>query len=368
MNQNRFMAYQDLVALLVMAAKEQQEGLDEEAYEVKAFWTSAQLMKEQREHSYSRELCYYLEEKKGGSSEPRRNSGKIRERALRFFMETLPGGEVLLNHVTGVPYIPPVPVKDGDRPGQTWRHLILRACHDTLHGGHVRGRTLVAKAGEHGWWESMADQAKKWQDKCQLCAQYIRQASVVARLRSNHASRPLSKIMFDLVEMNPPSRHGEKFVLTVICTYSKYVWFRACADKSAKVVAYGLYVIILDAGVCPLQAQSDCGREVYNALMNELMALLGVATLTSTPYKPTSEGMIERPHRELRQSIVTGLQQLGKEYRDWPMFLPMAEYRLRQKPILGTEGLTPYAVLHGFFGRTPLHTVTTQKVTAVTCT
>ena len=276
----------------------------------------------------------------------------------RSLPERGPEAAPVLFHKSGVPYVPPVPVQT-DRPGTTWRHEILRAAHDSLHASHVRGKTLVAAAGSVGWWETLADSARRWQDKCAMCAAYLRKANVVARLRSHHGLRPFLKLMFDLVEVSPAAVSGAQHVLTVICTFSKYVWFRECHDKSAKCVALGLFHIILDAGVCPVLVQADLGREVYNAIMSELLSLLGISTLSPSQYKPTSEGMIERPHQELRKVMAVGIRALAVKYKGWPKLLPIAEARLRHKPLNGT-GVTPFALVHGFFGTTPLQTVTGQ--------
>ena len=317
------------------------------------FWKSAdELAKAQSRHAYSREVIDHKLNRSRPKSASKPVSGKIRERALKFHLE----GAVLFHTATGVPYVPPEPVADVEHPGQDWRTLMIRESHDAIHASHVRGTSLVLKVQEAGWWETMETQVRAHQDRCEICAAYLRSANVVARLRSHHANRPFRKIMYDLVEMTPPSEHGEKYVFTAICCYCKFPFFRVCKDRGAKTVAWVMYTVILEAGVCPLDVQSDCGGEVHNAVLNELVSLLGIAPWTIAPYNAQAAGMIERPHQELRSAIAIGLRKLGLRFRDWPKMLPVAEYRLRSKPLLGTQ-LTPFACARGYFNASPLQTV-----------
>jgi len=56
---------------------------------------------------------------------------------------------------------------------------------------------------------------------------------------------------------------------------------------------------------------------------------------------------------------VVAVKDLGCQYKMWGKLLPLAEARLRHKPLDGTA-VTPYAIVHGFFGGSPLQTVTGQ--------
>ena len=53
----------------------------------------------------------------------------------------------------------------------------------------------------------------------------------------------------------------------------------------------------------PVVAQSDNGKEFINKLVNALMEDNGVEYRHGQPYKPTTQGVVERANRTLKQRI-----------------------------------------------------------------
>jgi hypothetical protein len=139
----------------------------------------------------------------------------------------------------------------------------------------------------------------------------------------------------------------------VVCVATRYGWLRGLTNKSAKDVAFMLFMVILDAGVVPVIIQSDLGSEFVNEMITELLYLLGARQVFSMALHPKSQGIIERSHREIIKAfrmLIDGV--LRARPSDWVRWLPMVEARWRQVTV--AEGITPYACWHGFFGSTTL--------------
>ena len=103
--------------------------------------------------------------------------------------------------------------------------------------------------------------------------------------------------------------------------------------------------------------QSD--NEFIAAAIEELVLLLGARQLFSTVLRPQTNGVIERPHRDLRAGLAVMVESLVRASpRKWPKFVRWLEHRLRHKTMTLEAGktTTPSACVHGFAGSTTLQT------------
>ena len=76
-----------------------------------------------------------------------------------------------------------------------------------------------------------------------------------------------TRVPFDLVQIDlkgpivPQSEEGFRFVLTVICVYTRYVFLAGLKTKTKREVAVALLDTFWQAGVFPRALQSDRGTE-----------------------------------------------------------------------------------------------------------
>ena len=149
---------------------------------------------------------------------------------------------------------------------------------------------------------------------------------------------------------------GERYLLTLICVASRYPYLRALATRDSETIAMNLLDIILDCGVVPAIVQSD--NEFVSLALEELVALMGSTQIFSTAFRPQSQGIVERSHRVIREALSVLIAAYVRAVPNkWPTLLRWVETKLRHKPILiGDKHITPYAVIHGFFGSSSLET------------
>ena len=152
----------------------------------------------------------------------------------------------------------------------------------------------------------------------------------------------------DLMLVQPKGVNGEAYILTAIDVATRYPLFRAGADQDAVTLAEQILDIRMDMGVVPAIIHSD--NQFLMMALDELLVLMGVTQIFSTALRPQSQGIAERCHLEIRR----GLAILVEAYvqanpRKWPRYVRWLETKLRHKTVC--EGTTPYAAVHGFWGR-----------------
>ncbi len=69
----------------------------------------------------------------------------------------------------------------------------------------------------------------------------------------------------------------------------------------------------------PIQIHTDQGRNFYGNVLKTLCKLLVIAKTHNTPYRPSSNGQLERYNRTLTQFIRCFLE--GKQ-QDWDKYVP----------------------------------------------
>ena len=93
----------------------------------------------------------------------------------------------------------------------------------------------------------------------------------------------------------------------------------------------------------PEEILSDNGPNLTATLMEELLKLLKIKHITTTPYRPQTNGMLERWHRVLKRllsKLSTG------DRRKWDDWLPYALFACRDTPHSAT-GFTPFELIFG---------------------
>ena len=106
-------------------------------------------------------------------------------------------------------------------------------------------------------------------------------------------------------------------------------------------------------GVIPQVVQSD--NEFCTMAFEELFQSLGSSQIFSTALHPQSQGIVERSHREMRESLAKLIESYARANpRRWPQYVRWLEHKLRHKPLI--DGVTQYQVIHGFLGSSELST------------
>lgn len=108
----------------------------------------------------------------------------------------------------------------------------------------------------------------------------------------------------DLIDVSENARmnNGICFILNVVDHFSKFAWSTPLKNKSVENVAFALQQIILVEGP-PEVLSSDNGGEFTGDKMKQLCDRFNIDHRFSLPYRPQTNGAVERFNKTLKEAI-----------------------------------------------------------------
>ena len=115
-------------------------------------------------------------------------------------------------------------------------------------------------------------------------------------------------------------------------------------DHTATTVSRALYERVIGYFGCPKKILSDRGTVFTGRLWKELLEMLGIQQLLTSPYHPQGNGIVERSHRTVSNMIRAHL--VNRDDRGWVDVLPgiMLAYNKMEQ---GQHGYSASQVMWG---------------------
>ena len=113
---------------------------------------------------------------------------------------------------------------------------------------------------------------------------------------------PLEKVAIDILGPLPMTDNGNQYILVFGDYYTKWTEAYALPDQTAQRVADCVMDFICHFG-CPRQIHSDQGRNFESDPFQQMCTLMQVHKTRTTPYRPQSDGLVERFNRTLQQML-----------------------------------------------------------------
>ena len=184
---------------------------------------------------------------------------------------------------------------------ESLRKKIFENLHSLSHPGVRASRKLLCS---RYFWPSMNIDTGFWAKTCMSC----QKAKIHRHTKSETGHFEIPSVRFehvhiDLVGPLPPS-HGFSYMLTIVDRYTR--WAEAiplpnmCADTVAKAF---IASHVVNFGV-PARMTTDQGTNFESNLFRELTNKLGIHKIHTTAYNPKANGLVERFHRNLKQSLI----------------------------------------------------------------
>jgi len=221
---------------------------------------------------------------------------------------------------------------------------VLTTYHSLPLAGHPGIDRTLEKVRAHFYWPCMAQDCKLHVATCPQCSR-SKKPSVRARapLGSYHAGGPLERIHVDMLGPFPISKKGNKYVLMVIDQFTKWVEAFALPDQTTETIARALVNEVFARFGSPRELHSDQGRNFQSDLFNSICELFQVTKTRTTPYRPCSNGQVERMNRTLLQMIRCFLKD---DQTDWDLHLPQLAGAMRAS-VNRSTGFTPNMMMLG---------------------
>ena len=226
---------------------------------------------------------------------------------------------------------------------------VIKYYHEiyTLHAGVSRMIQLIASLY---FWPKMYKEIKQYVVNCEKC---LKSKSLPMQSGNDVAietpSMPFEWIQIDLVTVsNKKSDRGNRYILTCICCLTNYFLMEPIPSKETIVVLKALCKIFCQTGL-PRIIQSDNGKEFISKIMQtHMVTWLDIEWRFSTPYKPSTNGRIERRHKELGKL----LKILDCNEGNWCEELPYIIFEINNT-IDKATGISPFEQFHGWSPRIP---------------
>lgn len=187
------------------------------------------------------------------------------------------------------PYIP-----------ESLRKKVFENFHNLSHPGiRATSKLITSKVV----WPGINKDIRLWSRNCINCQKSKVQRHNKSPIGSfDEPSTRFEHIHIDLIGPLPQSK-GYSYCLTCIDRFSRWPEVMYLKDTKADTVAKSLYENWICRFGVPLKITSDQGKQFECELFNELSKFLGFKHTRTTPYHPSSNGMIERFNRSLKTAI-----------------------------------------------------------------
>ena len=222
------------------------------------------------------------------------------------------------------------------------RSVFLSSVHCDL-AAHLMMDKCVDLVQQRAWWYGWRDDLSLFIKACTKCASYCRSKPPhQASLHPMTVGSPFTRWALDLTGPHRVS-NGYTYIFTALDVFAKFLVAVPIRDKSAESVSRALVDhVFVRFGICR-EVLTDQGPEFMAGLTQGLLDILGVHSIRTTPYQPSTNGAVERCHRTLNSMIGKCVED---HQRDWSYYLPYLALAYNNTPHKST-GLSPFYIYHG---------------------
>jgi transposase InsO family protein len=257
-------------------------------------------------------------------------AAEVSNSSLQLTTQLLPTGIPLSGDISTGYFRPLVP--------QTYRRRVFDSLHGMAHPGTKATKRLLSARYV---WPGMAGDIATWCRQCISC----QKAKVHRHVHLPPEAIPVPPRRFthlhvDLVGPLPPS-NGFQYIFTIIDRTSRWVEAVPLAAITAADCAKALFEGWITRYGVPAAITSDRGAQFTSAVWKSVCQLLNISHHSTTSFHPQSNGMVERWHRRLKDSL-----RARAAGADWAAHLPWVLLALRAAPH-DDSGHSPAEALFG---------------------
>eukprot|EP00762_Andalucia_godoyi_P003229 ANDGO_01040.mRNA.1 Retrovirus-related Pol polyprotein from transposon 17.6 len=222
---------------------------------------------------------------------------------------------------------------------------VIQSVHNPVvgHRGLKQTKQLLEDSGKK--WDNMEKDIAAFISSCATCQKVVSgKASYEASLRSTMVSEPFDTLAIDTVGPLPVDEAGHKYLIVAIDAFSRFVELRSAPDCTAKEAARLILDIVGRYGA-PRVIRSDNGSQYSAQIVEELLKLLGCGRHFTIPYRPQSNGIVERVNGEVMRHLRALVMDLRMHGR-WSEVIPLVQ-RIINSSYHSSVGTYPSRIVFG---------------------
>ena len=240
------------------------------------------------------------------------------------------------------------------------RNTVLSLAHTAPMGGHLGINKTYHKILNHFYWPSLRADCKSYCSQCETC-------QLIGKAQHTPAKAPLipipafdepfKNLIIDCVGPLPKSRSGKQYLLTIMCTSTRYPDAIPLGNIKTPAICNALKLFFSHYGL-PSSIQSDQGTNFQSKVFKQFLSEQGILQRKSSAYHPESQGALERFHQTFKTMLRAYCVDHGP---DWDVGVPLLLFSIRDSP-QESLGFSPFELVYGHQVRGPLSLLSEQWI------
>ena len=221
----------------------------------------------------------------------------------------------------------------------------MSLAHDSLMTGHLGSSRTAYKVMSEFYWSGVQADVRRYCRSCDICQRTTPKGRTtkVPLGEMPLIDVPFQRVAADLVgPIQPATDRGNRYILTLVDFATRYPEAVAPKGIETEKVAEALIDIFCRIGV-PKEMLTDQGTQFTSDLMAETSRLLSSRQLTTTPYHPMCNGLVERFNGTLKQILH---RLCAERPKDWDKYLSAALFAYRDAT-QESLGFSPFELVYG---------------------
>lgn len=228
--------------------------------------------------------------------------------------------------------------------------LLFRYYHEAPLSSHLGIRKTLERIQTNFWAGDLKQTITAMVKSCRLCQlSKPAQNTRVGQLVSEIATRPFEKIFIDHSGPYPTSKKGNKYLLTVIDSFSRYTVLIPARNTAAKTTVHLLKTAVFSYFGFPKYLVSDNVPGFKSKEVAQMCLEYGISHITTTPYYPQAN-MVERVNRNIKTALRIYHSQ---NHTEWDTLIPFFQISFNSAVHESTKQ-SPASLFLGYNIRHPL--------------
>lgn len=233
-----------------------------------------------------------------------------------------------------------------------FREIVTKLAHESIMSGHLATSRTASRILSEFYWPGIQSDVKRFCRSCDICQRTIQKGKVskYPLQKMPLIDVPFKRVAVDIVgPIHPVTDKGNRYILTLVDFATRYPEAIPMPSIETERVAEALIDIFSRVGV-PVEMLSDMGSQFTSSIMREVSRLLSLNQLTTTPYHPMTNGMVERFNGTLKQMLK---RMCADRPRDWDKYINPVLFAYRE---VSQESLrfSPFDLVYGRHVRGPM--------------
>ena len=215
---------------------------------------------------------------------------------------------------------------------------VVAEIHKFGHFGHKRTLNMISK---FYYWPKMNRDVFHHVKYCTHCQKNKRVIIAPRKFMKLPVTSRFRTIHIDLVGPLKQSATKKKYILTIMDRFSRWPEGIPLANIKAETVARRFYTEWICRYGVPDYIISDQGSQFESAVFQEMLKTLDIKRRRTTAYHPQANGMIERVHGVIKNT----LRCFTDRFSDWEKALPTVLFAIRTA--VNNLGISPSLIMYG---------------------